>query len=131
MSINPAIVGIELPSPSGDPAEYESVSKASRHQQVGPESNSGTDPKQKQEHPTIEKDSAELTQDAVQVQREEGNQIVIKYLDHDGQVIFQVPSAQLLRLQEAIAQTLEEQQQKQERAHLEVTKSIGGAANGH
>ena len=47
-------------------------------------------------------------EDAVQVQRENGKQIVIRYLDHSGAVILQVPSSQVLRLQQAIESQLEQ-----------------------
>jgi hypothetical protein len=49
-------------------------------------------------------------QDAVEVHRENGNHIVIRYLDHAGGVILQVPSAQVLGLQNAIRQALEDQE---------------------
>ncbi len=52
---------------------------------------------------------AESVEIAVEVQRDEGSRIVIKYLNRSGRVILQVPSAQVLGLQKAIKQALEDQ----------------------
>lgn len=61
------------------------------------------------EVPPKEAKSFELPQDVVQVQRESQHQIVIKYLDDAGKVIFQLPSSQVLALQRAIEKALENQ----------------------
>ena len=52
---------------------------------------------------------SDLPQDEVQVQRDNqsNGEIVIKYLDHHGEVILQVPSSELLRLARSIRQDLE------------------------
>jgi biopolymer transport protein ExbD len=73
----------------------------------------------------------ELPQDEVQVQRDSQNQIVIKYLDGSGRVIFQVPSSQIVALQRAIEQALEDQVQRRSTANLRANASPEGVRNGH
>jgi len=72
---------------------------------------------------------AELPQDEVQVQREgqADNEIVIKYLDHSGNLILQVPSSQVLGVAQAIDQDLEEQA----KAHAAEAGGEGGKTHGH
>jgi len=86
-------------------------------------------PERKLEPAKDEKDSAPRAQDAVQVQRETGNQIVIRYLDRCGQVIVQVPSSQVLELEKAIEQALEAQQVSQAESHKQANS--GGSKNGY
>ena len=72
---------------------------------------SGT--KSRSENPTLElsKDSTPIPQDEVQVQRVNGagGDIVIRYLDASGNLILQIPSAQVLGLARAVEQALEQQ----------------------
>jgi hypothetical protein len=75
--------------------------------------------------------SLEMPQDEVQVQRDSQNQIVIKYLDGSGKVIFQVPSSQVLALQQAIEQALEDQAQRRSNANLRAGTGPQGVRNGH
>jgi hypothetical protein len=72
---------------------------------------------------TKETKSFELPQDVVQVQRESQHQIVIKYLDSAGKVIFQLPSSQMLALQRAIEQALDDQL----RSHASNARVVGGS----
>lgn len=72
---------------------------------------------------------AELPQDEVQVQRDGQNQIVIKYLDSSGKIIFQVPSSQILALQQAIEQALEKPQSRGN-GNGRFVISAGGVRNG-
>lgn len=81
--------------------------------------------------PTKQKKTVELPQDEVQVQRDSQNQIVIKYLDGSGRVIFQVPSSQVVALQRAIEQALEDQVQRRSTANLRANASSEGVRNGH
>jgi len=60
------------------------------------------------------------------VQRDSQNQIVIKYLDGSGKVIFQVPSAQVLALQHAIEQALEQQAQSRKTPEARPAATEGG-----
>ena len=73
----------------------------------------------------------ELPQDEVQVQRDSQNQIVIKYLDGSGRVIFQVPSSQIVALQQAIEQALEDQAQRRSAASLRAGSGPQGVRHGH
>jgi uncharacterized FlaG/YvyC family protein len=76
-----------------------------------PQTNSGPEPKQEIRHQPQTSETLETAKDEVQVQRdsESNGQIVIRYLDHAGQVILQVPSSQILGLARAIERALEEQ----------------------
>ena len=70
-------------------------------------------------------------QDEVEVQRESGNRIVIKYLDASGRLIFQVPTSQVLELNKAIEQALEHQAQTRQDAGIARAAQPGGLSNGH
>lgn len=96
-----------------------------RHDRVHP--NSGMQPNR--ESPVHQRDRKvlEMPQDEVQVQRDSQNQIVIKYLDGSGKVIFQVPSSQVLALQQAIEQALE--QQAQSRTAADGETAVRGRKN--
>lgn len=54
--------------------------------------------------------ASQMSQDEVRVQRDSGvnGQIVIKYLDSEGNLILQIPSSQVLGLARAIEQALED-----------------------
>ncbi len=130
MSMNPVIVGTDSSSPGGH-AQYDPPSNISRCEQVQPEPNSGMEQKREKKAAEDSQNPSALGQDAVQVQREAGDQIVIRYLDRTGQMILQVPSAQLLGLQRAIAQALEEREQSRQMADSDGARNPGGAANGH
>ena len=92
---------------------------------------SGMQPSRESSLPQTEIKSFELPRDAVQVQRDAQNQIVIKYLDGSGRVIFQVPSSQILALQHSIEQALEEQAQRRLSASAHHAPGEGGIRNGH
>ena len=100
-----------------------------RSNSIPPES--GPPPIRQTKIPANQKKSVELPQDEVQVQRDSQNQIVIKYLDGSGKVIFQVPSSQIVALQQAIEQALEDQAQRRSSASLRATTSPEGVRNGH
>lgn len=109
MSIDPVVASREVDLrwalSKETPARSEVVPVQSNA--VGPDS--GTEPNPKSAAVIKEIKAAEISQDEVQVQRDGQNQIVIKYLDSSGKVIFQVPSSQILALQQSIEQTLDEQ----------------------
>jgi hypothetical protein len=92
---------------------------------------SGPPPIRQTKIPPNQKKSVELPQDEVQVQRDSQNQIVIKYLDGSGKVIFQVPSSQIVALQQAIEQALEDQAQRRSSAILRAGSSPQGVRHGH
>jgi hypothetical protein len=107
MSVNP----VDPSQPSSDPIEIGSAAKnASGVERLRAGVNPGTDPK-KERHPvTLQEDYPLQVQDAVQVQREGQDHIIIKYFDRTGRVILQVPSSQLLGLQKAIERALDDQE---------------------
>lgn len=74
--------------------------------------------------------AAELPEDEVEVQRDNqsGGEIVVRYMDHAGNLILQVPSQQLLGIARGIDQDLEREQKV--RAAAEATQE-GSKANGH
>lgn len=85
--------------------------RTSEPQGASTQPNSGPEPKQEIRHRPQTSETLETAKDEVQVQRdsESNGQIVIRYLDHAGQVILQVPSSQVLGLARAIERALEEQ----------------------
>lgn len=74
-----------------------------------PDPTSGTLPNQNIHRPQGADASAETTEDEVQVQRDSqtNGEIVIRYLDQTGNLILQVPSAQVLDVTRGITQALE------------------------
>ena len=85
--------------------------QTSEPQVPSPQPNSEPEPRQEIRHRPQTSETLETAKDEVQVQRdgENNGQIVIRYLDHAGQVILQVPSSQILGLARAIERALEEQ----------------------
>jgi hypothetical protein len=111
MSISPVLI---IPSamdaqpqeaqPHPAPEPVTAVAKSSQP-------DSGNSPKQESEHLPASTQPFELPGDEVQVQRdaETNGEVVIKYLDHSGSVILQVPSSQMLGLTRSIEQDLEQE----------------------
>ncbi|HVN18411.1 MAG TPA: hypothetical protein VMU05_06545 [Dongiaceae bacterium] len=108
MSINPAtniattaeVEAASTKACSGSPQEYPAP------QPVTP--NTGARPKQEIPNTSASGQSSEIVIDEVQVQQDSqtDGRIVIRYLDHSGDVILQVPSSQVLGLARAIDQAL-------------------------
>jgi len=88
----------------------------------------------KQETPVVQATAPvlEIPQDEVQVQRDSqaNNEIVIRYVDGSGNLVLQVPSSEVLKLAQAIAQTFERQASSQA-DRVEVTTGEGGNPRGH
>ena len=76
--------------------------------------------------------SPEVPQDEVQVQRDPGvdDEIVIKYVDHSGDLILQIPSSQVLGVAHAISRDFE-QEAKARAANNTQTDGEGGETHGH
>ena len=89
-------------------------------------------PKQELPDPQRTGPSSELPQDEVQVQRdsETNDEIVIKYLDHSGNLILQVPSSEVLGLTRAISEDFEQQAKIRVEDEHE-TVGDGGKGHGH
>jgi hypothetical protein len=96
--------------------------------------NSEVAPKQELRNPQNESASREMPQDVVQVQRDGGTngEIVIRYLDRSGDVILQVPSAQVLAMTRTIDENFQ-QEAKARSAAVGTTQagSEGGKTHGH
>jgi hypothetical protein len=94
--------------------------------------NSGTSPKQEVSQPNQTAALAEFPQDEVQVQRDSqtNGDIVIRYVDHLGDLVLQVPSSQVLGVARAIDQALAQEAEAQSTAVAQSGKD-GGKAYGH
>jgi ABC-type uncharacterized transport system involved in gliding motility auxiliary subunit len=97
------------------------------------QSDSGNAPKPKVPTPASVPASLEMLPDEVQVQRDGATNgaIVIKYLDHAGGVILQIPSSQVLALMRAIDQYFQEAAKAREKVSAEQAGSEGEKAHGH
>lgn len=132
MSIDPVSAIGPSPEPKPQPA-------AIRRPQPPPEAANPISPRPNVAHvsnrrgpvPSSDSPPAEALQDEVQVQRgrETDGKIVIKYLDHSGNLILQIPSSQVLGLARAIDQALDEQQKS--RASDGASSAQGAKPNGH
>ncbi|HKT87258.1 MAG TPA: hypothetical protein VJQ59_02395 [Candidatus Sulfotelmatobacter sp.] len=130
MSIDP----VSAISPSSEPRPTDI-----RRPQPPPDAASPSSPRpnvtrvsnQSSPRPSSNSPAPETLQDEVQVQRgsETDGKIVIKYLDHSGNLILQIPSSQVLGLARAIDQALDEQQKS--RASDGASSAQGAKPNGH
>jgi len=77
-------------------------------------------------------ETSEIPQDEVQVQRTNGasGDIVIRYLDAQGNLIVQIPSAQVLGLARAVEHALEEQAGRQSSPDRDSLLNRGGTPDG-
>ena len=132
MSINPVTTAGSAGEPTAAPAVVgDAPSTPSRSASVRPDS--GTKPRE-EIHPSKPAfDTSEMPQDEVQVQRTNGasGDIVIKYLDASGNLILQIPSAQVLGLARAVERALEEQANRKIGADQDGLLSEGGSSDGH
>ncbi len=111
MSINPvAMIGPIFEAQSSGTSVRGEQRVVSREDGGPNRSISGTEPKREIHSPTGDPESAKLAQDEVQVQRDQGTngEIVIRYVDHSGNLILQVPSSQVLGMMRSIGQDFEE-----------------------
>ena len=129
MSIDRVLASSATP-PEAHSAELRARAVTTAHSNSIPP-DSGPLPIRQTNVPPSRKKSVELPQDEVQVQRDSQNQIVIKYLDGSGRVIFQVPSSQIVALQQAIEQALGDQAQRRPSAALRAGSSPQGVRHGH
>jgi len=134
MSINP-VQGIEAVN-EAQLAEVNPPPRPSRSSaaEVGNSTDPGpgTSPNQEARGSQNVPTSPEVAQDEVQVQRDSAadNEIVIKYVDHSGNVILQVPSSEVLGLARAISEDLQ-QEAKARAASSAQTDGEGGKTHGH
>ena len=92
---------------------------------------SGSLPEQSTPKPPTVTFATEMAQDEVEVQRdsETNDEIVIKYMDHSGNLILQVPSSQVLGMVRAIDQDF--QREERVRTNASETGSEGDKTHGH
>jgi hypothetical protein len=134
MSINP-VQGIgpadEVRFENANPRPSPTVPAAQGAKSAQP--SSGNPPKQ--EVPTSQSvpPSGEMPQDEVEVQRDSAanDEIVIKYMDHSGNVILQVPSSQVLGVTRAIDQDFQREQRLRANTSAVVRSNEGEKAHGH
>lgn len=94
--------------------------------------NSGTSPNQNIHRSQPTPTSADMAEDEVQVQREDpiNGEIVIRYVDHSGKLILQVPSAQVLDVARGIEQSLKDTAKSRNEASVTSPGTEGGQ-HGH
>jgi hypothetical protein len=92
----------------------------------------GTSPKQEASSGQPAPISTELRQDEVQVQRnsETNGEVVIKYLDHFGNLIVQMPSSQMLGVTRAIDRDFQQKAKVRESEETAALESKGGVSHG-
>jgi hypothetical protein len=75
---------------------------------------------------------AEMPEDEVEVQRDSQNngEIVVRYVDHSGNLILQMPTEQVLNMTRAIEEGLEREQQSRAKVQ-ETVGHEGGKSDGH
>ena len=93
--------------------------------------NAGTSPKAAVQEKQKASSSTELPQDEVRVQRDSdaNDDVVVKYMDHSGNLILQVPSSQVLDVARAIDQDF--RAEAKARALAAQTDKKGGNTHGH
>jgi hypothetical protein len=127
MSINP--VPIIVPVNSAELADANLQKRPAAAQEV----NSGqpiTETPSKQESRSTQPTAAstELPQDEVQVLRDSqtNGEVVIKYLDHAGNLIVQMPSSQMLGVTRSIEQDFQAREKAQENENARAPESSRG-----
>jgi len=92
---------------------------------------SGSLPEQSTPKPPTVTFATEMAQDEVEVQRdsETNDEIVIKYMDHSGNLIMQVPSSEVLGLTRSIGEDF--QREARTRAADSPETQTGGKTHGH
>jgi hypothetical protein len=76
---------------------------------------------------------SEMPKDEVEVQRDgqTNGEIVVRYMDHAGNLILQVPSEQVLNVSRGIDQDLEREQEVRAKSEGTVEGDEGGKSDGH
>jgi hypothetical protein len=133
MSINPV--------PNIEPAAETSFASYDSHGAQSPTPNpirkvqpdSGSSPNPEPAEARSVPSPSEVPQDEVEVQRDSqtNGEIVVRYVDHSGDLILQVPSEQVLNVTRSIDQDLEHQQQVHARSEATVGSYKGGKSDGH
>ncbi|MFZ0735142.1 MAG: hypothetical protein WAM79_22690 [Candidatus Sulfotelmatobacter sp.] len=98
---------------------------------ISPRPNVVRVPDQNGAGPSSDSPAPQAAQDEVELQQgsQTDGKIVIRYLDHSGNLILQIPSSQVLGLARAIDQALNEQQKT--RASESASSAEGAKRNGH
>jgi hypothetical protein len=122
------------PVPTIEPAVGSPLSDANSHGNrppvAGGDSSSpdkGNSAKSELEAEQTTATSLEMPQDEVQVQRDSENdgEIVIRYLDHAGNLIVQVPSSQMLGVTRAINQDFQQEAKAREKVAATLENNEG------
>ena len=131
MSINP--VPIIVPESAADLADANLQKRQTAAQEGNPfQPNPGTTSKQESSSAQPPARSTELPQDEVQVLRDSqtNGEVVVKYLDHAGNLIVQMPSSQMLGVTRAIEQDFQAREKAHENENARVPESGKGDHHG-
>jgi hypothetical protein len=131
MSINP--VPIIAPANAAEFADANPQKRPTADQEVNPVPPiPGTSSKQESSSAQPAAASTELPQDEVQVLRDSqtNGEVVIKYLDHAGNLIVQMPSSQMLGVSRAIEQDFQAREKAQESENARAPESGKGDNHG-
>jgi hypothetical protein len=131
MSINP--VPIIVPGSATELADANPQKRPNAAQEENPvQPIPGTSPKQESNSTQPAAASTELPQDEVQVLRDSqtNGEVVIKYLDHAGNLIVQIPSSQMLGVTRAIEQDFQAKEKAHENENARAPESSTGGNHG-
>jgi len=133
MSINP-VQNIE-PAAETSPASYDS--RGAQSPTPAParnvHSDSGNAPDPESDESRSIPSLSEMPEDEVEVQRDNQNngEIVVRYVDHSGNLILQVPSEQVLNMTKSIDEDLEREQQARAKVETAVARNPRGESDGY
>lgn len=133
MSINPVqktepAIELQVTQPGARSSPPPSVAAAK-----SAASDPGTSPKQNLHDPQNAASTTEFPQDEVQVLRDNGTNgdIIVKFMDHFGNVVLQIPSSQVLGVAHAIDQELALEAKARANAGEAQPEGNGGKVHGH
>ncbi len=134
MSINPVSVIGSVSDRSAEAAQPRPAERISaRAGENVAAADSGHTPKQNAPRRAEPSVSDQIPEDEVEVQQDNqtNGRIVIKYKDHTGHVILQVPTAQLLNLARAIYEQFQRDAVERHNGSVSTTAVEGDKTNGH
>jgi len=129
MSIHP----VPIIPPATETAEARDSGRAPSSRPAPPRPDSGNAPDPEAASSQNNSPLSRMAEDEVEVQRDSqtNGEIVVRYVDHSGNVILQMPSAQVLNVTRAIDQDLEREQEVRAKEQITAESSRGGKSDGH
>jgi hypothetical protein len=130
MSINPVPVVSSITEAQAATANGRARGQASR---ASTQPTSEPDPKQEANTSPNNNLVSQLPQDEVELQRDSqaDGAIVVRYMDHAGNLILQVPSEQVLNVTQSIDQDLKREEEVRAKAETAALAYEGGKTDGH